>query len=316
MEKKSFISRLIMPQKELEAYYRQQRLENFEAGIPIPGVKWRGISHSVIRVLLKIERLVTGRKIHVIGNASHKTQKPIVFACTHVGRYDIEVALEMIREPVFFFMGDPGQVYKSLDGLFLWLNGTLFTDTDNKTDRHVGKENCVKLLQQGGNVLIYPEGAWNISENQLVTPLFTGAAEMAIRSGAEIIPIAIEQYSKEYYVNIGENISVEGAVLSDKGQITNQLRNVLCTLKWDILSKIPIQKRTKLPDHAAKKFLDSIMSQTENGYTIEEILRTRYHEKIVSSQEAFAHLEKTSPTVDNAFLFRKPDRYFPAVEQQ
>lgn len=58
---------------------------------------------------------------------------------------------------------------------------------------------------EGGDLLIYPEGAWNITENQVVMPLYTGTAEMAIRTGAEIIPIAIEQGGKRYYANIGEN---------------------------------------------------------------------------------------------------------------
>ena len=305
MDKKSFISRLFMPQKELEAYYQQRRLEDFEAGLPIPGVKWRGTAHSVIRILLKLERLVCARKIRVIGNTFHKTDKPIIFACTHVGRYDIEVALELIHQPVFFFMGDPGEVYKSFDGLFLWLNGTLFTDTDSKTDRHVGKENCVKLLQQGGNVLIYPEGAWNISENQMVTPLFNGTAEMAIRTDAQIVPIAIEQYGKEYYVNIGTNISAEGYTLDKKQELTDLLRDTLCTLKWEIFTHVPPLKRAGLPDNAADLFLESIMSQTENGYTLEEILRTRYHVKMASPQEAFAHLQEITPKHDNAFLFGK-----------
>jgi hypothetical protein len=30
---------------------------------------------------------------------------------------------------------------------------------------------------------------------------------MALETGADIVPIAIEQYGKEFYVNIGENIS-------------------------------------------------------------------------------------------------------------
>lgn len=44
--------------------------------------------------------------------------------------------------------------------------------------------------------MIFPEGAWNISENLLVMKLYTGAAEMAIRTGADIVPIAIEQFGK------------------------------------------------------------------------------------------------------------------------
>lgn len=294
-----------MPQKELEAYYRQQRLEDFEAGKPIPGVRWRAVSHTVIGNALRLSRRFDGRVVHILGNQSQDHGRSKIYACTHVGRYDIETAFEVISGSCFLFMGDPGEIYKRPGGLMLWMNGILFTDTFDKKDRHIGKENCVKVLNQGGNVLIYPEGAWNISENQLVMPLFTGTAEMAIRTGAEIIPIAIEQYGKEYYVNIGRNISADGYALDDKQVLTDALRDTLCTLKWEIMTHIPSLDRATMPSNAADLFLDSIMSQTENGYTVEEIIRTRYHVKTPSPQEAFAHLKQITPTADNAFLFGK-----------
>ena len=256
---------------------------------------------------LAIDRIFAGRKITVIGNQSISCNGPIIYACTHVGRYDIETALEkLVPKQSYFLMGDPGKVYKSIEGILLYMNGTVFVDTADKEDRYIGKETCVQLLKQGANILIYPEGAWNVSENQVVMPLFTGTAEMAIRTEAQIIPIAIEQYDKHYYANIGKNIRCENMQLSQMHELTEQLRDVLCTLKWEIWERFPSISRADLPDNATEQFLEEIMSQTDNGYTLEEIHRTRFHSKAeVEQQSAFSYWDKLIPNARNAFLFRK-----------
>lgn len=303
--KKTLLQRLIMPQKELEAYYRALRAERFRKGEPVRGIGWRRRTNSMIVHLLKVNRILSGQKLTVIGDRHKESGKPLIYACTHVGRYDIEMAIQLIHAPVWFLMGDPGRVYKNFHGLILWLNGTIFTDTAYPEDRHVGKETCVKALDQGASLLIYPEGAWNITENQVVMPLFGGTAEMAIRTGAEIVPIAIEQYEKHYYANIGENISPIRGDLSRKQQLTDYLRDVLCTLKWEIWEQFPAAGRADLPEDAGERFLADIMAQSENGYTVEEIVRTRFHGKEASPEEAFSHLRKLIPCRENAFLFRE-----------
>lgn len=53
-------------------------------------------------------------------------------------------------------------------------------------------------------------------------PLYSGTAEMAIRSGAEIVPIAIEEYGKDYYVNIGKNIHLADYTVDQKVQATEK----------------------------------------------------------------------------------------------
>lgn len=307
--KKNIVQRLTMPQKELEAYYRTQRAEWLHSGEPIRGIEWRKHTHGLVIALLKVSGFLSGQKLAVIGDKRPMSGGPKIYACTHVGRYDIEMAIRLIREQVWFFMGDPGKTYKNFDGIVLWLNGVIFTDTAYAEDRHIGKETCVKTLEQGGSLLIYPEGAWNITENQVVMPLFPGTAEMAIRTGAEIVPIAIEQYGKHYYANVGEAVSPAGYTLSQKQELTNQLRDTLCTLKWEIWEQFPVTGRACLPEDAAAQFLAEIMSQSENGYTVEEIIRTRFHSKETSPQEAFAHLNQLIPCKENAFLFRGRDKF-------
>lgn len=305
----NFFQRLFLPLPKLEEYYRNQRREEFSKNELIYGIKWRQKIHGIIIFILKLDSLFSGRKTTVVADKRKKTDKPIIFACTHVGRYDIETALQTISTHCYFFMGDPGKVYKSLDGLILFLNGTIFVDTAYKEDRYIVKETCIKALKQGANLLIYPEGAWNITENEIVMPLFNGTAEMAIRSGAEIVPIAIEQRGKRYYVNIGENICVSTYELSQKQELTDRLRDILSTLRWEIWEQLPPLTRTQLPTNAAKQYLDEIMSQTENGYTIDEIKRTRYHKKVSSCNEIFDHLSELAPNSKTAFLYNKRNHF-------
>lgn len=49
-----------------------------------------------------------------------------------------------------------------------------------------------------------PEGACNITPNLPVMKLYDGTASMALETGADIIPIRIEQYDNDFFVCIGE----------------------------------------------------------------------------------------------------------------
>lgn len=361
MDRKNLLQRLAMPQEELEAYYRNLRAEDFRQGRVVRGLGWRRKCHPFVMALLWCSSVLAGQRLKIIGDRRESLEGPAIYACTHVGRYDIEMALRIIGRQCWFFMGDPGKVYKNLDGLALWMNGTIFTDTAYREDRHIGKETCVSTLEQGASLLIYPEGAWNITENQVVQPLFTGAAEMSLRTGAKIVPIAIEQYGKQYYANIGRAIDPESFRTVDckmgqgvpgqgmqsqevqsqrmpgqepcrisgrkeeqvqkadkipeqgtgqmpgreeKQILTDYLRDALCTLKWEIWEQFAPVARDSLPEDAADVYLDGIMRQSENGYTVEEIVRTRFHPKETSPEEAFAFRQKLRPCRENAFLLR------------
>lgn len=182
--------------------------------------------HPILVSGVRINRIISGEKMYVINDRHMDTKKPIIYACTHIGWKDAERAFEAIKAHAYLFWGDPRELYRRMEGFLLYLNGAICCDTGNKDDRHIGKETCIRLLKQGGSLLIYPEGAWNIIENQVVMPLYSGAVEMAIRTGAEIVPIAIEQYEMQYYVNIGKNINIQRTTLSQNQEITNQLRDI------------------------------------------------------------------------------------------
>lgn len=277
-KRKNIIYRTIMPLDQLIEYYRNERKYIYENNIPIKGIKWRKRIHKIMFAIIKMKRVLLHQKLTILHDEREDTDKTIIYACTHIGRYDIEMALESIQDTCFLFLGSPGKLYRSLNGALVYLFGFIGCDTTEKEDRHIAKELAIRTLKQGGNILIFPEGAWNITENQVVMKLYTGTIEMAIRSGADIVPIAIEQYEKSFYINIGKNISLdETSDLNKKRKLSDDLRDTLCTLKWEIWEQFPITKRSSLPENMGQIFVEKIMSETANDYTLEEIERDRFH---------------------------------------
>ena len=277
-KRKNIIYRTIMPLDQLIEYYRNERKYIYENNIPIKGIKWHKRIHKIMFAIIKMKRVLLHQKLTILHDEREDTDKTIIYACTHIGRYDIEMALESIQDTCFLFLGSPGKLYRSLNGVLVYLLGFIGCDTTEKEDRHIAKELAIRTLKQGGNILIFPEGAWNITENQVVMKLYTGTIEMAIRSGADIVPIAIEQYEKSFYMNIGKNISLdETSDLNKKRKLSDDLRDTLCTLKWEIWEQFPITKRSSLPENMGQIFVEKIMSETANDYTLEEIERDRFH---------------------------------------
>lgn len=303
MDKKNFFQRMKMPLSELEEYYRARRASSYENKEPIKGIGWRKMLHFLLVAGVRINRIISGEKLCIINDWHIDTGKPIIYACTHIGWKDAERAFEAIKAHAYLFWGDPRELYRRMEGFLLYLNGAICCDTGDKNDRHIGKETCIRLLKQGGSLLIYPEGAWNIIENQVVMPLYSGAVEMAIRTGAEIVPIAIEQYDKHYYVNIGENINLKGTTLSQKLEATDRLRDILCTLKWEIWEKRGLALRKNIPNGYINEFLAKFEAQMDDVYTLEDVHNTRYHSKMASPEEAFAFMRHLNPCRENAFLF-------------
>ncbi len=368
-QKKSFLQKLMMEQEELNAYYRELRKYQYLKDEPIKGAEWRKAMNAVTLGLLKIDRLLVKRQLEIFDDQRIIRDKPRVYACSHVGRYDIESAMEAIGEQVYFVMGDPGETYRNFEGLFLDMRGRICLDTgyqvsdqlrsvpkwdyrdlkvinlinnykncdyadpellaflgnyhsgdyvdpiiidaisraynfelidtdnlklllDYKMDRHISGEVCLKHLKEGLNILIYPEGAWNLSPNVLTTKLFTGTAKMSIEGCADIIPIGIIKDGKRYIVNIGKNI--DACNYQDARLLTSDLRDAMSTLKWQIMEKESSLARDTLSPTAERDYVEEIMSETTNGYDINVINQSRFIDSMPSADEVFGPIKKLS----------------------
>ncbi len=295
-------------QKKVDDFFRLRRLRKFQRhGAAPKGVAAHNFLHRLMLPALILMGKLEGRKVTVLNDRrpSRKTSKPTIFASSHVGGCDIEAAFEALHAPCYLFLGDPRQVYHSVDGLFLALNGVIALETRDKTDRHIAKERGIALLKKGGNLLIYPEGAWNITGNEPVMKLFPGVAIMALECGADIVPLAQERVGKHYYVNIGKPIPYEDIKGKDTKTLTAQLRDILATLKWEIWEHCGLHSRADLPsDYREKEFYPQFAPV--GGYEIQDTIAARYRDKkITAPEDAFAHLDRLIPRGENAFLFNQ-----------
>lgn len=163
------------------------------------------------------------------------------------------------------------------------------------------------LLKKGGNLLLFPEGIQNISANALVGHLYAGAVDLAITCGAEIVPIAICRDKDDYYFILGENISYEGCAYEDRFKLTDELRDRMATLKWEIIEQLPQQKRSEISETSYDDFVKSVITMnTEYTLTVEDIQAEAFHPKgVTDPSEAFAHLDMLVLSWKNAFLYDK-----------
>ncbi len=303
----SIIKGLTLPQDELDQYYIQKRKRYYEKHGAIPKfIKLHNFLHWLLVPCIMLLRKINRVKLSVICDERTKTKDSVIYACTHIGGVDIESAFEAIKSPCWLFLGDPREVYKNIDGFMLSLNGVICLDSKDKDDRRIAKETAIGLLQNGGSLMIFPEGAWNISVYQPVMGLFSGTADIAIQSKAQIVPVALECYGKDMYVAIGKNIEVAGA-WEDKYELTSHLRDALVTLKWRIFESLGVQCRKDIPENYRQTFINSIINDNKDtSYTEQDVIDTMFRDRnITTYEEAFAHLRTIHPTMKNAFLFNK-----------
>ena len=221
-------------------------------------------------------RKLRKNELIIVGDRRNDKSIQAIYACTHIGGFDIETLFEAIETPCYLFLADPREIYINFDGLLLWLNGVICFESNNKADRKIAKEKSIHLLKKGGSLMIFPEGAWNIYESLPVMPLFWGTADIAIKSNTPIVPIAIERYGDRHFVNIGETIEVNEVENLNKTLLTNRLRDELATLKWEIWEEQGVFSRASLQD-SREVFLNQMFDEKNTSVTIEDVLKCRYY---------------------------------------
>lgn len=288
--------------------------------------------HPILLLLYKLVNRLNGLSYEIINDRREKTNKPIIFAVTHVGKFEIQIVTEATREHAFLLSGDFEHLQGSFDSPFLALNGVFYFQKQIKSEGKSVTANMINHLKSGGNIMYFPEGAWNLSPNLPMLPLFWGIIDVARHGNALIVPIAVDQYGKHMKINIGNTFDVHNYEDNDNGKTNaiNDLRDIMATLKYEIWETEAVIKRNCLENDYWFRYLierfnefpiisaelsekyahmESDFSSKENAYYKYNKL---YHNKmsfkpkqIVCAKDVFEHLNIIIPRIENAFLFNK-----------
>ncbi len=292
--------------EELVKYYSELRKYEYNKGKKLNGINLRKKIHIIISTILKIDQLLSKEKIHIINDLhDSNSNKPKIYACTHIGGNDIQRSFQVIKDPAYLMLGDPGILYRKLIYLGLKMNGVIPLETTDREDRKIAYNRAIELLNNGGNLLIYPEGAWNVSPNLVVMKIFNGTVRLAKETGAEIIPIAIEQYGNDFYFNIGKNYTIPYDTTQSITELNNELRDKLATLKWDIICSQEGLKRENISNDYLQKFQDEIVNRCNYGYgfSLQDAINESFHDKnVTTEEEVFSFLSNLDIDKRNAFL--------------
>ena len=293
-----------LSQEQLEEYWLKYRIDKYENESFKIDIKGRKVIHPILLAIVKIQRVFLKEKLIIIRDEQAKVKGPIIFAATHIGGHDVERCFEAIKKQAFLFLGDPKEIYRNASGVLLYLNGVICLETRNKYDRKIAKETAIDILKRGGNLLIYPEGVWNISENKLVNKIFKGTASMAIKTNATIVPVAIEQYDNKFLVNIGKNIDSKDYSENEIDKLTDFLQDKLAELKYEIIEYNGITSRDSLDVALKDKWVDNIFAKADFSYKLQDIYDTQYPDEYDKAEEVFSFIENLVPKKENAFLMR------------
>ena len=304
-------------------YYQELRKYEYEQDNPIKGIKVRKALYKLINLILRLDAISKKRKVTIIGdernvihyfkaakdellNTKMPKDKSRIYSCTHIGRYDIESALQAVGESCYFIMADPGESYQNVDGLLLRANGVSWFDMYNRFDAHTVNERQLKVLSQGGNELNFGEAAYCLDPVNPVGKIHPGVARRAIKTDSRIIPVSMEQYEdekgiKEYVVNIGKSIDLTGASLSESEAVSYFVQDEMIELKKKIWQQYgggkPTEEEFMTNPNALeeyKKWIDFIMRDVPDYYTVEDIMREVYSPSklTVESLEKIGYLKK------------------------
>lgn len=259
--------------KEFESY-KKKKVLILEEQKKLPSDIQRKIFRPLFRSCLWIQRKIKGFSVEVLNRIKLPKGHPVIFALTHIGKWDFEIVNEQIKEQSFVIAADFMHMYGNINGFFMNLNGVVYVDEEDRVDRSNTKSFMIKLLQSGGNVMIFPEGTWNFSENEIIRDIAYGTADVAISTSAVIIPIAVEQYGKHFVICPGEMIDPIRLQV-DKHRLTMILRDELASLKWKIWEREGICHRNTLPTLYWEKFIQERRSEWK-GYSMREQVANTY----------------------------------------
>lgn len=263
--------------------------------------------HWLILNIYRIKNRLGGFTYELIKDEREETNRPIIFAVTHVGKFDIEVVSEAIKDHYYLLSGDYEHIQGIIDSPFLALNGVFYFNEKVKEDRRLVSKKMINHLKIGGNLMYFIEGTWNLTPNLPMLPCYWGIVDIAKQGNAIIVPVAAEQYGKEFKINIGKNFDMQfyDDTFEGKTCAINDLRDTLATLKWEIWeTEAPLSRENmtgnEWDDYIAERFKEWPY------FNVDYIAGLIYKPKdIVTSLEALGPVRKLVPNKNNAFLFDK-----------
>ncbi|MDD4809491.1 MAG: 1-acyl-sn-glycerol-3-phosphate acyltransferase [Bacilli bacterium] len=280
---------------------------NPEDVISSKGIKIRKTINPILR---KVAPLTGRYKLQIDRKAQMPSDRPIIYAPTHGFKDDLLYTIATIDDHAYVLFGSLPQFYNTFDGISAWLNGSIIVDREDKESRKASKHKMEKAINLGSNLILFPEGVWNKTQNLLVLKLYPGIYDVAKKTNALVAPVATHIDGDTCYSILDDAFDIynydrkEGLIL---------LRDKMATLKWELMEKHSHMCRSDLDngqslDKQWNDYINTLIAQVKYyDYNIEN--KAHYQDKNeVTEEEVFQVLDNVELTRDNARVLIKTKR--------
>ncbi len=307
--------------------------EDIQTSLSKKGIKIRKIFAPLLRAIYLTQ---TKYKLIREKNIETRITKPgKIFVVNHRQADDIVLGANAIGESGYIVFGNKNLALNTTNGLGLWAYGLILLDRENIRDRNATYNKMKYVLNNGGNIIIYPEGYWNLadngqsderhladdhnSENWLIQDINIGVIRLAQETGCPIIPTILhydEIDCKKCYSQKGKRFFV--LKTDDIFQKKDELVEIMTTMYYMLMEKHSNYNREEIEKtidlrtqwEELKKELISDCDIENIGYRLDladekKIGKAKVVRKITTNEEAFEHLQHLNVNKNNAFLLSK-----------
>ena len=279
--------------------YENADINSFTSNI---GLRIRKVINPLWRRAL---RLGTKRKMILETYPKLDKKKAYIFVANHSLDEDIISVLQTIDRNVYLLHGTTDQMEHIPVFLAVWLNGMIFVNRLDQNNRKEAVQKMKRVLAAGNSVVLFPEGGYNNTENQLIMPLFSSPYLLSKEVGVEVEVVPIISFnpsgSDKIYMRAGNPINL---AQYDKHEAMTVLRDEMGTIVYQIMEEHTVSvKRRELGADPRTAF----MEERKNVYECqkwhwdvwdEELTRYPGH-GITTPQQAREYVDKVQVNLKN-----------------
>ena len=305
--------------------------EEVNACISPQGIRIRKIFSPLLRLVYRTQ---TDYKIKIVHREPLNYQpKGRVFVVNHRQADDIVIGANVVGKSGYFVFGNKYLAFDTTNGLGLWAYGSILLDRGNRENRNTTYNKMKFIIENGGNIIIYPEGYWNLddngekdecheadghkSDNWLIQDFNIGVFRLAQELGCEIVPVVLhyDEYGKKIcYGQRGKAIAINSG--EDVFVKKDEVITVMQTMYFEMMEKYSSYNRKKLENDGSTLYQQcEILKQKlvkdcdieRTGYRLnlsdeKMIGKAKVVKGVITSKEAFSYLLDLKPNRNNAFL--------------
>ena len=193
--------------------------------------------------LLGAEKYKEGKKISL-------SKEPVIWVLNHGFKDDGLSTVVAAGRNAWFLFGSLPHFFSSFDGVAAWYNGSVLVNRNHRGSKQAAMKKLRRVLELGGDIIVFPEGVWNLSPNRLLLDFWPGIYRLAKETGAKIVPTihyirdkSEKTKGEKIHTVVDEPIDVSGM---EEEEALDYIRDVMATWYYLMMEKYGQSTRAEI----------------------------------------------------------------------